>query len=108
MWTGGISPGLTIEENDVYAFDVGHRGAGQVVRGDVVLAIWFQDHKSECDKPAVAYAFHTAFVDCRGSAVEKEGMMRVRVTARQLDVGNQSEFIIMLSEFFCFFLYVYC
>ncbi|KAG7670605.1 hypothetical protein Ndes2526A_g00379 [Nannochloris sp. 'desiccata'] len=62
IWTGGVAPGSVDEEADILSFDLGRGGRGVAIRGDVVLAIWFEDHKSGWDRPAVAYAFHTGFV----------------------------------------------
>ena len=88
IWTCGVAPGSVDEEADLLTFDLGRNGAGVAVRGDVILAIWFEDHKSGFERPAVAYAFHTAFVDCGDG-----GSAKMRVHARQLEVENQSKLI---------------
>lgn len=53
------------------------------VKGDITVAMWFSDHVGEWDPPALAFAFHTSFVEC--------GV--VRATAKRLDVpgGSQGE-----------------
>jgi hypothetical protein len=101
VWTGGVAPGSVDEEADILSFDLGRGGSGIAVRGDVVLAIWFDDHKSEYDRPAVAYAFHTGFVSLSSSPSataflggsgggDVDQSHRVRVYAHELDVENPS------------------
>jgi hypothetical protein len=50
---------------------------GVKLEGDIAIGLWFGDHKSDTDPPALAYVFHTAFVHDAGL---------VRVRARRLDV----------------------
>lgn len=38
---------------------------GLPVFGDIAVGVWFGDHKSELDTPALAYVCHTAFLDVR-------------------------------------------
>ena len=33
------------------------------ISGDITIGLWFGDHKGEWDLPALAYSFHTAFVE---------------------------------------------
>ena len=35
-----------------------------LVHGDVVVAVWYNDHIEAWGPPLLSYAFHTAFVDC--------------------------------------------
>ena len=111
VWTGGVSPGSIDEDIDTLSFDFSSSIApptpstptqkahnnnnannniikdGIPVRGDIVFAVWFEDHKSGYERPAVSYAFHTAFVD-PGDSVDKGH--RIRIPARHLDVENYS------------------
>ena len=90
VWAGGVAPGSVDEEEDVVCFDFTRRGGGEglTLLGDFVLALWFDDHKSKYDKPAIAYADHTAFLG--HSSNDSFSEISRQITARQLDVVNQS------------------
>lgn len=51
------------------------------VKGDIVVAMWFTDHMREWEPPALAFAFHTSFVEC--------GVLRA--TAKKLDVPGSGQ-----------------
>jgi len=100
VWCGGVTPGSIDEEEGVLAFDLlwsrGGRGSsthtaagggsggggtasgGALVAGDVLIALWFGDHKAVGDPPRLAYAFHTAFVDHSTS--------KLKLKAQDLDI----------------------
>ena len=47
------------------------------ISGDITIGLWFGDHKGEWDLPALAYSFHTAFVEQvrQGLLMTEQGCM---------------------------------
>ncbi|KAL4439922.1 hypothetical protein ABPG75_002923 [Micractinium tetrahymenae] len=82
----GVSLPDSAKEDDAVAFEL-----NLAVKGDVTLAMWFADHVSEWDPPALAFAFHTAFIDCAEGKV-------LRATARKLDVPGASPRAVAAAE----------
>lgn len=98
LWSGGVAPGSIDESEDVLSFDVGPisstgKHEGVAIYGDIVIAIWNQDHYSSVmwKPPKIAYAFHTAFVASKTEANSSDSETRLRIAASELDVpGNNS------------------
>lgn len=88
MWSGGVLPGSIHANEDILSFDFcgeDGTGAGIELDGDVIIAIWFDDHKSRWTPPRVGYAFHTSFM----AHMEEEGH-NIRLFARHLDMPDSS------------------
>ncbi|KAL4423739.1 hypothetical protein ABPG75_001040 [Micractinium tetrahymenae] len=88
----GVSLPDSAKEDDAVAFEL-----NLAIKGDVTLAMWFADHVSEWDPPALAFAFHTAFIDCAEGKV-------LRATACKLDVPGASPGAVAAAEWEGFFM----
>ncbi|KAI8111426.1 hypothetical protein M9435_003927 [Picochlorum sp. BPE23] len=89
VWSGGVCPGSIVDDGDTLDFDIDgteEYDRGVCMSGDVVIAVWFNDHKSRWTPPRLAYAFHASFMAC-----EEEGHEgKVRLFARHLDTPDTS------------------
>lgn len=93
IWSGGCAPGSIDEDKDFITFDLSHSSHGITEKdssgvhldGDVIIAVWFNDHKSKWTPPRIAYAFHTAFL-----GQDDEEYQRIRLFARHLDTPDTS------------------
>ena len=106
VWSGGVTPGsLTRTERDGAAGGDGSDGVDEIlfdtkgvsVHGDVVIAVWFDDHTSRWAPPRVAYAFHTLFLPEDGYGGDPAASS-VRVLARHMDMPDLSESYSELAE----------
>ncbi|GAB4823685.1 hypothetical protein N2152v2_010731 [Parachlorella kessleri] len=86
----GASLASTGHDDDTVAFNE----INLAVKGDVTVAMWFADHIGEWDPPALAFAFHTSFVEC--------GV--VRATAKKLDVPGGAPAAVAQAESEGFFM----
>jgi hypothetical protein len=100
VWSGGVSPGsVTRTEMDggdgvsELSFDT----KGVSVHGDVVFAVWFDDHTSRWAPPRVAYAFHTLFLP-EAEYIGGSSACSMRVLARHMDTPDASESYSELAE----------
>ena len=100
LWSGGVSPGsVTRTEMDggdgvsELSFDT----KGVSVHGDVVFAVWFDDHTSRWAPPRVAYAFHTLFLP-EAEYIGGSSACSMRVLARHMDTPDASESYSELAE----------
>lgn len=50
------------------------------ITGDIIIALWFSDHKGEWDSPELAVSFHTLF--------DEVGLLRM--TNQELDIPPKS------------------
>lgn len=92
VWSGGCAPGSIDEDKDFIKFELStthNFGDGDTcgvhLDGDVIIAVWFNDHKSKWTPPRIAYAFHTAFL-----GQDDEEYQQVRLFARHLDTPDTS------------------
>ena len=100
VWSGGVTPGSVMRaEKDggdgvnELSFDT----KGVSVHGDVVIAVWFDDHTSRWAPPRVAYAFHTLFLPEDGYG-GGSAACSVRVLARHMDTPDASDSYSELAE----------
>ena len=97
VWSGGVCPGSIVDDGDTLDFDIDgtdEYDRGVCMSGDVVIAVWFNDHKSRWTPPRLAYAFHASFMP---SEDEGDGG-RVRLFARHLDTPDTSKSYRDLAE----------
>eukprot|EP00890_Picochlorum_soloecismus_P003774 jgi/Picsp_1/4398/NSC_01904-R1_gtpase effector dia diaphanous len=92
IWSGGCAPGSIDEDKDFIKFNLSSSydrddedTSGVHLEGDVVIAVWFNDHKSKWTPPRIAYAFHTAFL-----GQDDEEYQHIRLFARHLDTPDTS------------------
>jgi len=90
VWSGGVLPGSIDEDKDHLTFELhAHGGKPIELEGDVIVAVWFEDHKSRWTPPKISYAFHTAFIGQDGHS--NDNLQISRYFARHLDTPGSSE-----------------
>ena len=98
VWAGGVTPGSVVtEEGGSEASELCFDTNGVVIHGDVVLAVWFDDHTSRWAPPRIAYAFHTLFLQM-DRFDDAPGRGSLRVFARHLDTPGASQSYSDLAE----------
>jgi hypothetical protein len=90
VWSGGVKPGSISDQGNELEFDTRFFGTEDKdfvrIQGDVVIALWFDDHTSRWSPPRIAYPFHTSFLSIEGND-EKNN---VRLYGRHLDTPDST------------------